>query len=114
MKRPFVIAALGLLLVATGALAQQVILQGGTTWTTGNVPKYSGTNSGQPVVVDSGLTPGSPLVTVVASLPTCASGNVGQMYVVTDALAPTYGATIAGSGAIVTLALCNGSLWKAH
>ena len=115
MKRAYLVAIAGAILACGGlaAHAQQNVLQGGN-WTVGNVPKYAGTNSGQPVVVDSGLSPGSPLVTVVASLPTCASGIVGKLYVVTDATAPTYGATLTGGGAVVALALCDGSLWKAH
>lgn len=113
MKRPFLIAAVGLLLAATGALAQQTMLNAGS-WVTGNVPKYSAVSSGQPVLVDSGLPPGSPNVTVVASLPTCGTPQKGLLYVVTDASSPTYGAALTGSSTTVALALCNGSSWLAH
>ncbi len=102
------------LLIAGGALAQSAMVQGGS-WTAGNVPKYSAnTYSGQPLLVDSGLPPGSPNVTVVASLPTCSSGTKGLLYVVTDASSPSWGGALTGSSTTTTLALCNGSSWIAH
>ncbi len=101
------------LLIAGGALAQSTMLQGGS-WTAGNVPKYSAnTYSGQPLLIDSGLPPGSPNVTVVASLPTCSSGTKGLVYVVTDASSPTWHSVLTGSSTTTTLALCNGSSWIA-
>lgn len=115
MKKPFLIAAIGLALAIGGgvAWAQSTMTQGGS-WTVGNVPKYSGTYSGQPVLIDSGLPPGSPNVTTVSELPTCSSGTVGLLYVVTDASSPTYGAALTGGSTTVALALCNGSGWRAH
>jgi hypothetical protein len=114
MRKPIVIAAIGLLLAAGAAFAQSTMLQGGS-WTAGNVPKYSAnTYSGKPLLVDSGLPPGSPNVVEVADLPTCSSGTIGLLYVVTDASSPTYGATLTGGSSTVALALCNGSTWLAH
>ncbi|MEI6282502.1 MAG: hypothetical protein WCP82_07280 [Alphaproteobacteria bacterium] len=113
MRKPILFAIAGLLLASAGAVAQQTVLSAGS-WVTGNVPKYSAVSSGQPVVIDSGLPPGSPNVTVVASLPTCDSTTTGQVYVVTDASSPTYGAALTGSSTTVALALCNGSSWRAH
>ena len=55
----------------------------------------------------------SPPVTTVGALPAAAS-NVGKLYVVTDATAPTYGATLVGGGAVYALALSDGTAWKAH
>lgn len=47
----------------------------------------------------------------VATLPT---GITGAMAYVTDALAPTYGATLVGGGAAVTIAFYDGTNWTAH
>lgn len=113
MKRAYFWVIGGLLLAAGAVLAQTVPLQSGN-WTAGNVPKYNGFSNGQPVLVDSGLPPGSPNVTEVADLPTCDSPATGLLYVVTDALSPTYGAALTGGGSVVVLALCNGSGWRAH
>lgn len=115
MKKPYLAAALGLMLAMVGgvAWAQQTMLLGGS-WTSGNVPKFTGNYSGQPLLIDSGLPPGSPNVTTVADLPTCSSGTVGLLYVVTDASSPTYGAALTGGSSTVALALCNGSSWRAH
>lgn len=108
-----IILILAAVLIAGGALAQSTMTQGGS-WTAGNVPKYSAnTYSGQPLLVDSGLPPGSPNVTVVASLPTCSSGTKGLVYVVTDASSPTWGGVLTGSSTTTTIALCNGSSWVA-
>lgn len=52
--------------------------------------------------------------TVVASLPTCNAGAKYYEYVVSDGSAPTYGATIAGGGAVVAPVVCDGTNWKAH
>lgn len=114
MKRPYIVALLGVLLAVAGAVKAQQTMLSGSTWTVGHVPVYAGVSGGQPLMTDSGLTPGSPLVTVVASLPACSSPNAGQLYVVTDALSPTYGAALTGGSTTVALALCNGSTWRAH
>ena len=50
----------------------------------------------------------------VATLPTCNSGASGTIASVSDATSPTYNATLTGSGAVHTLAYCNGSNWTAH
>lgn len=56
-----------------------------------------------------------PLQVAVASLPTCNAAAKGEIFEVTDANAPTYGATLSGSGSVVALAICDGvSAWKAH
>lgn len=55
-----------------------------------------------------------PKNTVVASLPTCNAGAKYQTYAVSDASAPTYGAALAGGGAVVALAVCDGTNWTAH
>lgn len=47
----------------------------------------------------------------VATLPT---GVTGAMCYVTDATAPTYGATLVGGGAVTTMAFYNGTNWTAH
>lgn len=115
MKRTYVAGlVVAALLIAGGALAQSAMLQGGS-WTAGNVPKYATqTYSGQPVLIDSGLPPGSPTVTVVASLPTCSSGTKGLLYVVTDASSPSWNGALTGGSTTTVLALCTGSTWTAH
>lgn len=51
----------------------------------------------------------------VASLPACNPGAIGALRTVIDASAPTYGATVAGGGAVVIPVVCDGiSAWKAH
>ena len=49
----------------------------------------------------------------VATLPACVAG-VYQRATVTDALAPTYDATVVGGGARVIEVLCNGTNWVCH
>jgi len=113
MKRTYIAALLIGVLAAGTALAQSTMLQA-NSWTVGHVPKYaSQTYGGQPVLIDSGLPPGSPNVTIVASLPSCSSGTKGLLYVVTDALSPTWNATLVGGSTTTVLALCNGSNWVA-
>lgn len=53
-------------------------------------------------------------VYTVATLPTCNTSNKGKFSSVSDANAPTYGATLAGGGAVAAIALCDGTNWKAH
>ena len=112
MRKTLFGLAIAACLIAGGALAQQSVQQSGG-WVQGHVPTYVGTST-NPAVIDSGLTPGSPLVTIVASLPTCQSSNKGQLYVVTDASSPTYNGTLTGGSTTTALALCNGSTWAAH
>lgn len=111
--RKFLIAALLLATLPVVAWAQTAILQSGPN-TVGHVPSYFYGSSNNPTVVDSGLTPGTPLKAIVSTLPSCTSSNVGQLYVVTDALSPTYGGALTGGSSTVALALCNGSAWLAH
>ena len=49
----------------------------------------------------------------VATLP-AASGLTGAICYVTDALAPTYNATVVGGGAVKTLVFSNGTNWTCH
>jgi hypothetical protein len=50
----------------------------------------------------------------VGILPTCSSVLSGATAYVTDATAPSYNTTLAGGGAVKTMALCNGANWVAH
>jgi hypothetical protein len=52
--------------------------------------------------------------TTVSALPTCNTAAKGDVYVVTDATAPTYGGTLTGGSTVVALALCTGSAWTAQ
>jgi hypothetical protein len=52
--------------------------------------------------------------TTVAALPTCDATHDGVVRAVNDANAPTYGAALAGGGAVKTLAFCDATSWKAH
>ena len=48
----------------------------------------------------------------VALLPAAATAGLGARAFVTDGLAPTFGTTVAGGGAIATLVYSDGTLWK--
>jgi hypothetical protein len=50
----------------------------------------------------------------VATLPICNADTKYQVYAVNDANAPTYAATLSGGGAVVAMALCDGTNWTAH
>lgn len=54
--------------------------------------------------------PVAPL-SVVASLPTCAAGTKGAIYMATDALTPVALSTVVGGGAVNVLVVCNGTNW---
>lgn len=47
----------------------------------------------------------------VATLPTCNAGSQGQMYFVTDALAPVAIAIVSAGGAVKIGVTCNGTNW---
>jgi len=49
-------------------------------------------------------------VTTVSGLPS-PSGRTGQIIMVTDALAPAIGVTVAGSGAVTVVVVSTGSAW---
>jgi hypothetical protein len=57
-----------------------------------------------------------PNATTVAGLSAfpCNAGAQGQLRVVSDATTPAYNGTLTGGGAVVTMALCNGTAWVAH
>jgi hypothetical protein len=57
--------------------------------------------------------PFSPGVTTVAQLVAPSSANVGWLFVVTDALSPTWGTQLTGGGTTVCLAMSNGVQWVA-
>lgn len=48
----------------------------------------------------------------VATLPSAATAGVGSRSFVTDASAPTFGATVAGGGAVATPVYSDGTNWK--
>ena len=48
----------------------------------------------------------------VATLPSASTSGVGARAFVTDALAPVFGSTIAGSGAIPMTCFSDGTNWK--
>lgn len=54
--------------------------------------------------------PVAPL-SVVGSLPTCATGTKGAIYMATDALTPVALSTVVGGGAVNVLVVCNGTNW---
>jgi hypothetical protein len=49
----------------------------------------------------------------VATLPAL-TGTAGYLCYVTDALTPTWGATVVGGGAVKTLVMTDGTAWKVH
>ncbi len=50
----------------------------------------------------------------VSGLPACNAAATGDLAYVSDALAPTFNATLSGGSSTKTLAFCNGSNWTAH
>ena len=50
----------------------------------------------------------------VATLPGISGGSRVCIFYVTDALAPTYGATVVGGGTVITLVMWDGTAWKVH
>lgn len=48
----------------------------------------------------------------VATLPSAATSGVGARSFVTDASAPTFGATVSGGGAVATPVYSDGTNWK--
>lgn len=50
----------------------------------------------------------------VAALPTCNEKRKGALFEVKDASSPTWNGPLSGGGASVVLALCDGSVWRAH
>lgn len=50
-------------------------------------------------------------ITVVGSLPSCAAGSKGAIYMVTDALTPVVLSAVTGGGAVNVLVVCNGTNW---
>jgi hypothetical protein len=53
-------------------------------------------------------------VSTIATLPACNAASQGQVRVVTDATTPAYNGALTGGGAVIVLALCNGTAWLAH
>jgi hypothetical protein len=74
-------------------------------WTGSNSPIYMP----GPIGASQGYT-----VSTLNSTFACSATYQGFVAYVTDANAPTYGATLSGSGTTKTLAFCDGSAWKAH
>jgi hypothetical protein len=117
---------------ATGSDAGLVMGAPGTTtstikWDTGITLSTTATNGGRfvftdnvgtsfPLIMDDAtVTLGSPLklpTKTVATLPACGGSTQNFMYLVTDALGPTYGGTLTGGGAIPVPAVCDGTDWR--
>ena len=84
-----------------------------TTISIGSAPNPSTcqTNIHGFVVFDTNI---SQNPTTVALLPTVASGfaAAGDRYFVSNALAPTFGATVVGGGTVYVPVYCDGAVWK--
>jgi hypothetical protein len=50
--------------------------------------------------------------TTVALLPAASTANKGWRMMVSDALTPTFGATVAGTGAVTMPVFSDGTAWK--
>jgi hypothetical protein len=61
--------------------------------------------------VDSGIIPPATNYTV-ATLPSAAASGAGARAFVTDALLPTFGNTVAGTGAVAVPVYSDGTNWK--
>jgi hypothetical protein len=65
-------------------------------------------------VTTPGILPNTIYSVAGTVLPTCNSGLKGMELVVSDATSPTYLGTYAGSGAVTTPVLCNGTNWVTY
>lgn len=72
--------ALSLAILASPALAQNTVLQGGA-WGRGHVPVYTGQGSAQPVVIDGGAASGNPVGSGISELQVTAIGSGTAPYV---------------------------------
>lgn len=59
-------------------------------------------------------TMGAPITLMGYTVATLPTGVTGHMAYVTNAIAPSYGVTVVGGGAIVTPVFYDGATWKAH
>ena len=99
----------------SGALCAGTGCSGGTAGTvdivTSVVPRlaaantFTGVNKFQQLQVN---------IYTVAGLPACNSSFEGQMEGVSDAVSPSYLATVAGGGSVHVPVYCNGTSWVAH
>lgn len=83
----------------------------------GSVISFDVNNTGNLGEANGALVSSIPVqlpVYTVASLPACSSSVKGSVAVASDANAPTWGSTLAGSGTTVVTALCNGTAWVAN
>ena len=62
-------------------------------------------------LVTSGIIPATTNYTV-ATLPSAVTSKAGARSFVTDALAPTFGATVVGAGAVAVPVYSDGTVWK--
>jgi hypothetical protein len=63
----------------------------------------------------AGIVPGPGQgATTVAALPACVAGLLGRAYTVTDSNTAVFNAAVAGGGANVVSAFCNGAGWVVH
>ncbi len=83
---------------------------GVTVGSTGAVT-YAGTGSGKQHTFSDKVIFSSTFRSTGYTVATLPAGVVGDRAHVTDALAPTYGATVAGSGAVITPVFYNGTNW---
>ena len=104
--------------VASGSLSLQATGANGTVNMNGKIGDYFYVNNSQVAACTSTgcafSVPVAPPTYTVSTLPTCSGANPGAVAYVTDALAPSWNATLAGSGSVKTLAMCNASNWTAH
>ena len=67
--------------------------------------KANGTGNVRPILLQHGTV-------AIASLPTASAAGAGARMVVSDALSPTFGATVASGGSVVTPVYSDGTNWK--
>lgn len=102
---------------AAAAYTMTLLNNGTELWTlvtTGTAGQVQLIGDGNPVMTldnNAGI-----LVNVgtVAQLQSCSTAIKGAMSMVTDANSATFNAAVAGGGANIMLAVCNGTGWKIH
>jgi len=91
--------------ISDGGLGYGFTSQGGGTLVLQAANTFSGVNKFQQLQIS---------ISTVATLPPCNASFEGQMEGVSDAVSPSYLATVTGGGSVHVPVYCNGTSWVAH
>jgi len=117
-------AGTGLYILGQSTVSQTTNIQAGATasGSTKTIALGSGGLAGSTTAITIGSTAGTSTTTIngitkqqtytVATLPSASTSGVGARSFVTDALAPTFGATVTGGGAVAVPVYSDSTNWK--